>query len=95
MSCLSAIQKSQLRAEIAELETILAALRTGYLTLASGIKAYSLDTNEGKHSTTYTSLSEMQKAIDANQSRLDLKRRTLSGGALGSMRLRRNEGAGF
>ena len=91
MGCLSSIRQTELRAQIAELETLLIALRAGYLTLASGVKSYSLDTNEGKQTMTYTSLSEMQKAIDSNQTRLNLLKRTLSGGALGYMRTRRSD----
>lgn len=92
MACLTLAEKTELRAKIARLEIRLAALDEAYLSGATEVKSYSLDTNEGKQTMIYRNFADLQLAIDATESRLDLLKRTLNGGALGSMRLRRRCG---
>ena len=79
MACLSSQERAELEAQIIVLEARVAALNAAFLSGSIEVEMYSLDTNEGKQTTKYRSLSDLQDALDASESRLNSLRRKLRG----------------
>jgi len=92
MICLSAEERAEIEAQIVILEARRDALNAAYLSGSVEVKMYSLDTNEGKQTTTYRSLKELQEALESTESRLNSLRRRLRGQGNTNMRLRRHGG---
>jgi hypothetical protein len=90
MGCLSSTRKAELRAEIAILQAQLDALNAALLSGATDVEMYSLDTNEGKQTVKYRSLSDLIDAIGAIGSRINTLTRKVNGGGLGAMKFRRS-----
>lgn len=92
MICLSAVERAEIEAQIVILEARRDALNTAFLSGSVEVEMYSIDTNEGKTTTKYRSLSDMQDAIDSTYSRLNSLRRRLRGQGNTNMRLSRHGG---
>ena len=89
MICLSAEERAEIEAQIVILAARLTALNTAYLSGSVEVKMFSLDTNEGKQTTTFRSLKELQEAVESTESRLNSLRRKLRGQGNTNMRLAR------
>ena len=89
MTCLSTERQEQYQAELDSLETQLTALNTAIASGVLHIKSISLDTGEGKQTSTYRSADEMYKAAEYLQSRIDRLINILNGTGLVNLNLRR------
>jgi hypothetical protein len=90
MSGLTAAKRTEIEAELAELETDLTALTAAYRTVvSSGMKSYKFDSGEGSQSATYMSVKDLKEAIDLTRSQIASKKRILTGGHMRRMTLNR------
>jgi len=90
MACLGTTTRNKIKAKIARLKSQLESLEnTLDEAFEKGIESYSFDSGEGKQSTKYRSLEDLQKSRDKIEAELDYLYRRLNGGNIVNMNLRR------